>query len=752
MSIQKITDLNSIKEYFERIGAEPRGLFSAVVKETIGSYWQEVAYIKFIHKQGNLEVKATVGYEPTEEEFSLIKAEFLNVKWPKNIYPTSLENLPQHLKEANKEDLFIFWDKPHKHILMLQHRIETDKGKAYIPWSCFDDGIWRACEPETENGLLPLYGLHTLKDQTVAFCFEGAKTARFAERILNPKTPEERQIADDFPWNEQFRYAASVGFVGGALVPERTDWSQLKKSGIQRVIIFADNDEAGMSVVPKIADLVNLPCFVVKFSDQWPRGWDIADEWPESMWRTIDGRKYYIGPSYFDCLSPATFMTRLTQVTDEKGKIKMVPKLRHHAISQWAYVEGQDMFVNTEFPHFAWKPETLDKILAPFSHSKHTSELLFREYSARMSKFAYRPDMNKRKVIVDGELCLNLFRPGFIAARPGNPKPFLDFMEFLVPDPKERKNVLRWCATLIAKPEIRMLYGLLLISEQTGVGKTMLAESILAPLVGMHNCSFPSEEIIMGQFTSWIAKKRLVIIGEVYSGHSFKMANRLKQYLTDNKISYRELYESPVTIDNFAHFLACSNSINALRLDERDRRWFVPKITESRLKDEEYDSFVAWLHSGGLSIIRHWAENFDDYVTRSEKSPNSIRKDEMIEDSKSKAVVRCEELAKLMNDYELPVAVGDKLVKQWAEVITREKVYEKERELCQVMRKCGLFEYKEEQDGSMKNFRLSIESQFCNVLLSRKAVEKLNLIPSMEERKKFVKSIIKRPSELLVWE
>lgn len=742
MTIQKITDLKSVQAYLSRVGAEPKGLFSAVVKETLGDYWQEVAHIRF--DRDPVDVKASVGYEPQPEELSLIKAEIASIKWPKTIFPTSLENLPKHLKEANPDHLFVFWDKNHKHILMLQHRIETDKGKAYIPYSYWDDDVWRACEPETENKLLPLYGLHTLKDQTVAFCFEGAKTARFAERIINPKTAEDKKLSDNFPWREQFKHAASVGFVGGALVPQRTDWSQLKKAGIQRVIIVADADDPGISVIPKIADFVDLPCFAIKFSDQWPRGWDIADEWPSAMFREIDGTRYYVGPSYNDCLSPSTYMTRLVPIIDDKGKPKLIPKLRHHAISQWAYIEAQDSFINTEFPQFAWKPEMLDKYLAPFSHSKKTSDLLLQEYSTRMSKLAYRPDMAKRKVIVDGEHCLNLYRPGTIAARSGDPKPFLDFMAFLIPDEAERKNVLRWCATLIAKPEIRMLFGLLLISEQTGVGKTMLAESILAPLVGMHNCSFPSEEIIMGQFTSWIAKKRLVVIGEVYSGHSFKMANRLKQYLTDNKISYRELYESPVTIDNFASFIACSNSMNALRLDERDRRWFVPKVSEQRLKDSQYDEFVAWLHSGGLSIIRHWAENYGDYVTRSEKSPDSARKTEMIEDSRSKASIRAEELAVLMNEFHQPVAVADKIIKQWLEIVTKATVYEKERELCKVMCKAGVV--------MAKDFgvdRISFESQMCNVLLSQKAVDKLQTISDSSERREYVRSILRRPNELL---
>lgn len=750
MTINKITDLKSVQAYLDRVGAEPKGLFSAIVKEMVGEYWNETAHIRFDRKTGD--VVASVGYEPTEDELSLIKAEFASVKWPQNVYPAGLENLPEHLKNADEESLFIFWDKSHKHILMLQHRIETDKGKAYIPWSYFDDGVWRPCEPETENGLRPLYGLHTLKDQTVAFVSEGAKTSRFVERLINPKTPEEKKLADEFPWKEQFKYAASVGFVGGAMASRYTDWSALKKAGIQRVIILADNDFYGVDAIPVISDLINLPCFAIKFSEDFPAGFDVADPFPPHLYKEIKGRRYYVGASYFDCLHAATYMTYLKSTIDEKGKEKKVPVLRHHAKQQWCYIEGQDTFINTEFPQFSWSPERLDKVLAPFSHSKKTSDLLLQEYSTRMSKIAYRPDVPKRKVMSDGELALNLYRPSNFTARAGDPQPFLDFMKFLIPDEKECYELLKWCATLIARPDIRMLYGVLLISENTGIGKTLVAETILAPLVGMHNVSFPTEEIIMQPYTTWLAKRRLAVIGEIYQGHSFKMANKLKQFITDNKISYREMYENPVTMDNFCHFFACSNSINALRFDEKERRWYVPKVSEQRLKDSQYDDLILWLQSGGLSIIKQWATDWTDYVRRGDKAPSTERKQEMIESSRSKASVRAEELSGLMNDYAQPVAVADKSVKAWMEAITKERVYESELELRKIMSKAGVHEFKNLVDGKLKNERMSYESQMSNVLLSQKALDALDKISDIGARKEFVRSILKRPNELLNYE
>ena len=86
---------------------------------------------------------------------------------------------------------------------------------------------------------------------------------------------------------------------------------------------------------------------------------------------------------------------------------------------------------------------------------------------------------------------------------------------------------MRWCATLVARPDIRMEYGVLLISEMQGVGKGTLGERILAPLVGPWNCSFPTEQsIVDSSFNSWIAHKRLAVVHEIYAGHNIKAYNK----------------------------------------------------------------------------------------------------------------------------------------------------------------------------------------------------------------------------------
>ena len=60
----------------------------------------------------------------------------------------------------------------------------------------------------------------------------------------------------------------------------------------------------------------------------------------------------------------------------------------------------------------------------------------------------------------------------------------------------------------------RMSYGMLLISEKQGVGKTTLGASILGPLIGTWNCSFPGENDILAQFNEWVAHKRLAVVSD----------------------------------------------------------------------------------------------------------------------------------------------------------------------------------------------------------------------------------------------
>ena len=106
----------------------------------------------------------------------------------------------------------------------------------------------------------------------------------------------------------------------------------------------------------------------------------------------------------------------------------------------------------------------------------------------------YDPGEHSGMINRGGRRLVNCYRPPTIKMAKGEPKLFVEFMEHLVPDEGDRKKLLRWIATLIARPDIRMTYGVLLISTVQGVGKGTLGEAILTPLVGKWNVAVPNEQ------------------------------------------------------------------------------------------------------------------------------------------------------------------------------------------------------------------------------------------------------------------
>jgi hypothetical protein len=189
-------------------------------------------------------------------------------------------------------------------------------------------------------------------------------------------------------------------------------------------------------------------------------------------------------------------------------------------------------------------------------------------------------------------------------------QPWLDFLSHLFPIEAEREFVMRWCATLVVRPEIKMNFGLLLISEVQGVGKTTLG-MILSVLIGEHNVSWPNEnQILENQFNTWRVRKRLVFCNEIYSGHSLRAYNKLKDVISDAYFEAREMYTPSYTLKSYVHVILCSNSIDALRLAEDDRRVYMPKVTDQKWPEKRWVALHTWLVEGGYGVVLLWAREF----------------------------------------------------------------------------------------------------------------------------------------------
>jgi len=727
ISPKSLIDFPTVKKYLARIGAEPRSLLKAVVRQEQGKYWLDLAIIRF-DRQGN--VDAPEGYRPDETEIDNIKVEMASAKWPEAIFiPDDITDWPENVRGADEENRFWFRD-INGNILMGQIRIVNKDGtKSYIPVTKWSDGEYRWVEPEGE---LPLWGIEQLKNNQTVFIHEGVKGAILC-----------KDVDPNHPWATELGNAAHMAWIGGALSPHRTDWSILKRYGVRRAYIVADNDEPGRSAITKIAEELDCVTMSIEFSDQFPKSFDLGDEFPSAMFKTIKKEKYYIGPSFRDCIHMSTWMTNLLPHPDPKKAEKgaTIAVMRHHAKTLWAYIDELELFINTEFPDIIRKKEALDAMLVSFSHTRKTSELILQAYNGRTPRLTYRPDIKGRRVVSSGETAINTYIPPSIKPKEGDISPFIEFMDYLVPKDSEREELLRWCATLIARPDVRMMYGVLLISEQTGTGKSTLSEKILAPLIGLHNTSFPSEkQITNSDFNSWIGKKRLAIVQEIYAGQNFKAANMLKSVITDRFVEINEKFMPLIRLENFISIFASSNSLKALRIDSTDRRWYIPMVTEERWPKEKFTDFNDWLDSGGLQIICHWAHNFRNYVNAGEIAPDSKRKQEMIEDGMSEAQTTVAMLAKAANALDYPIAIGFRNIKHWLPQVGISKIFDSDQELRKAMK---------EQGVRFSDKRISLGGFEQSLMMNKCLVDRLEEITDKNERIKVAKGFNKMPEEII---
>jgi hypothetical protein len=594
----------ALAAYIDRVGAEQQNFKRFVIKEQGASGYHRIKVRIKIDNNNKIECDSE-DYQPTEDEAAAIaKAIGEITNWPRTI-PTTQGHV-RKLRQRLGQDavLFTFLDESGDKVLFVQQRVvDQNGGKADLPWTFCSDGNWYNMEPDGE---LPLFGLEQLRTAATVFLHEGAKKAWHMGQLFT--NFDKREEKKRHPWTEDlfFLGTAHLAWPGGAYRYNDVDWGPIRRLAKHvNVIVVCDHDQVGEEAAVAISRLLKRKLLKLRFGEAFPPGFDLADEFPKDLFEEKSGRLVYkrTSPRFSDCTSPATWATN-----GEKNKAY----LREEFKAEWIAVVSPTVFIHRSRLERRYLPAEFNALVAPYSDATDTAKLLSKSQWAQAEGLAYEPGQKPGLISFEGRQVVNVYQPSPIVPLKGDCGPFLEFMSYLIPEEKEREDVLRWSATLVARPDVKMSYGLLLISETQGVGKTTLTR-ILTRLVGMPNCSFPDMDEVDGKFNSWRAFKRLVVVAELYSGHSDKTYNKLKNVVTDEDTHVENKYEKPFYVNNHAQMVVMSNSMKALKLDDRDRRWHVPRVTEETQPPEYWRSLNDWLQEDGLAKIAHWAR---DYVTK----------------------------------------------------------------------------------------------------------------------------------------
>lgn len=625
--VKAVTPL--LDAYIARIGAVQLNFRRYMVKEHTGHYYQERSLID-INKDGTITYKGKAELAPTKEEEEAIAAELVGIAddWPK---AATVSNILK-LEVTNDENLYQFLDRDRKKIIMCQQRMQfADGKKAYLPWTWFSDGQWRQMEPD---GKLPFWKPPVNRQKNMIMIHEGAKAARFCDSLVNDR--EMRKELKKHPWAEELSEYEHWGMIGGALAPHRADYKEIHDENPPGGVIYScDNDYLGDKAVQIVSEYYGRAMKGIHYGGSFKHSFDLADPMPEKLFEDTPSGKRWVGGKIKDYTTFATYATEMPPaVAGAKGRPAAV--LKDIFAQEWVCCMTPSVYVHREWPGKLLTTEEFNSKIHSFSRSLNTSDLMTANQAIKVDSVKYVPGQLPG-VYGRGGRYFNTYCPSGVVAVQGDTKLFEEFMVNLLPIEIDRIEVMRWLATLIARPDIKMMYALLLISEMQGVGKSTLGDRILKPIIGLDNVSSPSEaEVVEGQYTYWMAHKRLAIVNEIYAGHSSAAYNKLKPMITDPTITVRKKYLADYDIDNWMHILACSNNLNALKLTGEDRRWLIPKVTEEKRPEAYWIKFNKWLtNEDGLGKIVYWAHEFlktHQHVGYGEVAPWTTTKDNVVEE------------------------------------------------------------------------------------------------------------------------
>lgn len=645
--VSSLDDIPAVSRYLQRIGAKAINFRRAEVREGHEGYERTAGRVEFaadgaITPHGDIE-------PPSDHEQAGIKKAFKEVQFP---HPETLIGMPSRPPGVSSSDRSVFACHDFDgRFVMFHQRYETPTGKGFIPWTRWSDGRWRKMEPE----VLPFFGLPGHETKSTLVLHEGAKAADRLKRLQSGEFQPDR-----FPWWGELEHAHHVGWIGGVFADHRSDWENLSAIRWSKVIIVADNDEKGLAAAKRIArHFSNV--WILAFDQRFKPGFDLADDWPDEM---FDEREVYTGPALTDCLIPAT---RATRVLPTEGRGRPTVVLSDDFAPLVASTVEPPRIILKHNPSRDLRPEQFNHLIAPMSDVKDTAIKVFGRLECQHDRLLYRPGDPAGTLAVDGGRGFNVYQGG-VAPMSGDAGPWLEYLAHLFPLEADRKLVMRWLATLIARPKVRLTYGMLLISGAQGVGKSTLG-SILRFVLGAPNVSFPSEtSIVDSAFNSWLARKRLIFVNEFYSGHSRKAYDKLKPLVTDTHVPINEKGVPEYEMENWATFIACSNSEAALHLDDEDRRWLVPSVAETTRDREWWAKLHAWISADGPVIVAHWAESYvrdKGYVRAGEHAPDTARKKAIVEGSRSEGQQLAIQLGEHLVSLERKVILRTRDIRRW---------------------------------------------------------------------------------------
>jgi len=177
----------------------------------------------------------------------------------------------------------------------------------------------------------------------------------------------------------------------------------------------------------------------------------------------------------------------------------------------------------------------------------------------------------------------------------GDVQPWLDLVAFVVPDEQERNLLIQWMAYQVQHIGEKCNWQIVLLGEK-GVGK----DQIFAPLARIlgNACGDVTAEQLQQGWGDYTAKKKLLMLQEVYRPQNKGFANELKILAADTAVGTNTMNMKGggvVEQANVTAMVLMSNHKSGFTLEKGERRYFVLNAFFPPKPREYYQAWGKWM-------------------------------------------------------------------------------------------------------------------------------------------------------------
>ena len=121
-----------------------------------------------------------------------------------------------------------------------------------------------------------------------------------------------------------------------------------------------------------------------------------------------------------------------------------------------------------------------------------------------------------------------------------------------------------------------------------GTGKGIFYTRVLRPLFGNEHVPMRALQNIEEQFNLYMRQALFLVVDEFHmasaSSGTMKIADKLKNAITENTMTIRAMRSNQVEMPNYTNFIFLTNRIDAVKIEEGDRRYNIAPRQEQKLE------------------------------------------------------------------------------------------------------------------------------------------------------------------------